>query len=165
MRVQHWMFVVSVCLFVSGIGFVIAAERSSRTVAAAGPAEAAPVVPAVATVKQVMNGMIQPSASAVWDSVATIVSDAGVEERRPQTDEEWAQVAASAAMVIESANLLTDRSRAIDTVEWPAMAAAMAASGRKALDAANAKDPNGILAMGDELNQTCDACHEKYSRE
>jgi hypothetical protein len=163
MRSRHWFFIVSMGLFVSGIGFVIAAERSARaTVPEAAPAAA--LVPAVATVKQVMNGIVQPGASAVWDSVSTIVSENGVEEKRPRTTDEWAQVSTSAAMVIESANLLMDPGRAIDTGEWAAMARAMAASAGKALEFANAQNVDGILQVGDELNRTCDNCHERYSR-
>jgi hypothetical protein len=164
MKAQHWLFVISVCLFVSGIGFVIAAERTARSVPSAEKPATAALVPPVATVKQVMAGMVQPSATVVWDSVATIVSVTGIEDKRPTTDDEWALVSANAAMLVEAANLLIDRTRAVDAGEWVTMAQAMAASGRKALDAANAKSADGILAVGDEINQTCDACHERYSR-
>jgi hypothetical protein len=112
-----------------------------------------------------MNGMVMPAAATIWDSVATIVSATGVEERMPRTEDEWAQVATSAAMLVEAANLLVEGDRAVDQGEWLKIAQAMAASGVKALEAAEAKSTDGILAVGDEINRTCDACHEKYSRE
>jgi cytochrome c556 len=82
----------------------------------------------------------------------------------PRTDAEWADVATNAALIVESANLLVDSERALDAKDWPAMARAMAEAASKALDAARKKSPDAILEVGDELNQTCDRCHERYSR-
>jgi cytochrome c556 len=65
---------------------------------------------------------------------------------------------------VESANLLVEPARALDTKDWPAMAKAMAEAGNKALEAARSHSAEGILVVGDELNQTCDRCHERYSR-
>ncbi len=53
-RTLQWLFLVSVLLFVSGIGFVIAAGRTARTAAPATQVAAAPAAPAIATVKHVM---------------------------------------------------------------------------------------------------------------
>ncbi len=165
-RPFYWLFALSVALFISGIGFVIAAERSAR---AAAPAAAEPASPRaaapVASAKQIMNGIVMPAAATIWDSVSTIVDTQGIQENVPRTDEEWAQVATSAAMLVEAANLLVEGDRAVDQGEWLKTAQAMAASGQKALKAAEAKSPDGILAVGEEINRTCDACHEKYSRE
>ncbi len=44
------------------------------------------------------------------------------------------------------------------------MARDMAEAAQKALKAAEAKDAEGILAVGEELNVSCDKCHERYSR-
>ena len=102
MRIVHWLFLVSVALFVSGIGFVIAGARTAR----AAPAVAAGPAPTpVASVKQIMKEIVGPSAKTVFDAVSTTVSFAGVEERQPRTDAEWEAVGSSAAMLIESGNL------------------------------------------------------------
>ena len=57
MRVRDNLFLVSVLLFVSGIAFIVAAERTRRT---ATPAEAPPTeiraAPPVANVRQLMTG-------------------------------------------------------------------------------------------------------------
>ena len=50
MRTVHWLFVVSVALFVSGIGFVIA---GGRTVQVAAPAEEVLVMTPVASIRQI----------------------------------------------------------------------------------------------------------------
>lgn len=157
------MFVLSVLLFVSGIGLVIAAERTARSAPASAP-ETPVASPPVASVKQLMVGLVMPSTSIIWNSVATTVSAAGIEETVPETEDEWADVAANAAVLVESANLLLQPPRAVDTGEWPKMVKAMADAGTKALEAANAKSADGILAVGEEINITCNNCHERYLR-
>ena len=82
-RTLQWLFLVSVLLFVSGIGFVIAAGRTVRAAPASAGAAGPTAVPPVATVKQVMRGMTMPTAAAIWDSVSTIVDLKGVTENVP----------------------------------------------------------------------------------
>src|SRR6476620_6433699 len=60
-----------------------------------------------ATVKDIMQSMVDPSADVVWNSVATIVTQQGTDERRPKTDEEWNTVRHHAMIVAEATNLLT----------------------------------------------------------
>jgi hypothetical protein len=161
MRIANWLFVVSAALFISGIGFIIASARTPQVEAATAPASS---LPTIATVKQIMAGIVMPSAAKVWDSVSTIVSKDGVQENVPRTDEEWAVVGASAAALIESANLLTVGTRAVDQGDWVKMAKAMADAAQIALKATTDKNPDGILAAGEKINETCDNCHQKYQR-
>jgi hypothetical protein len=156
------MYIVSAALFISGIAFVIAGARTTQ---AATPAEAAPAITPVATVKQLMDGIIGPSATVVFDSVGTIVDATGIHENQPRTDAEWATVSGSAAALVESANLLVMGNRAIDRQDWLTMSKALADAGMLVLKATEAKDPQGILAAGETLNATCDNCHQRYSRE
>jgi len=93
MRIVHWLFVVSVALFVSGIGFVVAGARTTRL----APAADVPVTTPVASIKQIMNGIVAPAATVVYNAVGTFVSAEGVKEVAPQNDEEWAAVGTSAA--------------------------------------------------------------------
>jgi hypothetical protein len=60
-----------------------------------------------ATIQDLMDGSIDPSADVLWDSVAYIASEKGVEDRRPRTDAEWQAVRKSALTLIEAANLLS----------------------------------------------------------
>jgi hypothetical protein len=161
MRTVHWLFLVSAALFISGIGFIIASARTPQAEAAAPPA---PALTPVASVKQLMVGIVTPAAYTVFDSVSTIVDAKGVHENQPRTDEEWAAVGAGAAALIESANLLLMGNRPVDQGDWMTMTKAMADAGQMALKAANEKSPEGILAAGEAINKTCDTCHEKYSR-
>jgi hypothetical protein len=161
MRTVHWLFLVSAALFISGIGFIIASGRTSQVEAAAPPA---PSLPPVASVKQIMAGIVMPAAYVVFDSVSTIVDAKGVQENQPKTDEEWARVGASAAVLIESANMLLIGTRPVDQGDWVKMSKAMADAVHMALKAAEAKNPEGILAAGEVINMSCDSCHEKYQR-
>jgi hypothetical protein len=169
MRIIHWLFVISAALFISGIGFIIAGARTAQAAApaeATAPAEsAAPAITPVASVRQIMNAITQPAATVVFDSVGTIVDKTGIHEKQPATDAEWAAVGASAAALVESANLLVMGDRAIDRQDWVTMSKALADAGMLVLKATAAKDPMGILAAGETLNASCDACHQRYSRE
>ena len=163
-RTLNWLFLVSVLLFISGIGFVIAAGRTVRAAPAAVGA-AAPAVAPIATVKQVMRWITMPSAAFIWDSVSTIVDEKGVTENVPKDEAEWAVVGANAAALAESANMLLTGDRAVDKGDWVKFATTLRGSAEKALKFADAKDTAGILAVGEEINTSCDACHERYQRQ
>lgn len=160
MRIFYWLFAVSVALFISGIGFVIAAARTVRDT----PAVEAPATVPIASVAQIMNGITGPSALTVYNAVGMIINADGITEIEPKNDEEWANVANAAAAVIESGNLLLIGDRALDNGDWVTMTKAMMETGQAALKAAQAKDKEGILEAGGPLNDTCDTCHAKYQR-
>jgi hypothetical protein len=162
MKTVYWLFVVSVALFVSGIAFIIAGARTTEAAAATAPAvETSPV----ASVKQIMIGITNPAAFVVYEAVGTKSSAKGVEEIAPQNDEEWAKVGSAGAAVVESGNLMLTGNRAIDTGDWVKMTRDMMDQGQKAMKAAEAKDKDGIVAAGGDLNTTCDNCHARYSRQ
>src|ERR1043166_4910159 len=104
MRIVHWLFVVSAALFVSGLAVIIARERAARRAPAPPPpvATAAPV----ASVKQIMNGIVQPATNVLFTAVTTEVTAKGTVEKAPHTDQEWEAVGNSAAALIESGNLM-----------------------------------------------------------
>jgi hypothetical protein len=162
MRLIHWLYVISVALFIGGIAFIIAGARTAQ---AAAPVETPPVITPVASVKQIMDGIVAPAATAVFDAVGTIVDATGIHEKQPSTDAEWAAVGASAAALVESANLLVMGDRAIDRQDWVTMSKALADAGMLVLKATQAKDAMGILEAGETLNASCDSCHQRYQRE
>ena len=162
MRTVHWLFIVGVALFVSGIGFVIAGARAARTAPAAETAVATGTP--VASVKQIMKGIVGPAATTVFESVSTTVSSRGTEEKAPHTEEEWEHVGTSAAALIESGNLLLMGSRAIDQGDWVKMSQALIEAGTVALRATEAKNAEQVLAAGEAVNASCDTCHRKYQR-
>jgi hypothetical protein len=70
--------------------WVCAALAVVASAACGGPP--APTYRPIADVKQLMQGIVDPSADGVWESVSVIFTKAGMEERRPRTDKEWAAV-------------------------------------------------------------------------
>lgn len=163
MRSVHWLFVISAALFVAGIGFVIASARASEQMPAASaqqPVETRPV----ATVKQIMQGIVGPGALVVFDAVGTTVSVRGTEERSPKTDEEWTAVGNSAAALVEAGNLLMLGDRAIDRGDWIKMSRALMDTSMVALKATEAKDVKALFDSAEAINTSCDNCHQKYQR-
>lgn len=161
MRTVHWLFLLSVLFFISGIGFVIASARTARS---APPVEAVVTTTPVANVKQIMAAITGPSARVIYDSVSTTVTATGITEVFPRSDEEWAAVGNSAAALAESGNLMMTEGRAIDQGDWIKFSQELVATAQMALKAANEKSVDGILEAGGPINTTCDNCHAKYSR-
>jgi hypothetical protein len=115
-----------------------------------------------ANVKQIMVSIVDPAADVFWDSVGTIISEEGVVEWYPKTDEEWAAVRNSAVTMMESGNLLMIGARARDNGAWMELSRGMIAAGEAALAAAESKDPDAVFAVGEEIYLACDRCHELY---
>src|SRR5438552_14812320 len=59
-----------------------------------------------ATVKDLMDLMVDPQADVVWDAVSTIVTPTGTQEKMPRTDEEWKQFRRGAITLTEATTLL-----------------------------------------------------------
>jgi len=165
MRTPFPLFTVSALLFIFGIGFVVVGARTARQTPSAAKAAPAPAIAPVASMKQLMNGIVGPSANVVFNAVSTTVSDKGVEEIAPHTDKEWAAVGDAAAAVAEAGNMMMLDGRAIDRGDWMKMSQAMIDAGRQTLKAVEAKSADGVLAAGEPLNVSCDTCHQRYRRE
>jgi len=157
------LFLVSVALFISALAFIVAGARSARPQTTTHAD--VPIAPPVASVKQIMNAIVMPNANVIYNAVGTIMTGAQVEEIAPKNDKEWAAVGDSAAAIVESGNMLLVGDRLVDKREWLSYTQRFIAAGKAALAAANEKKPDGVLAAGGDLNETCDACHEKYQRQ
>src|SRR6185503_238536 len=75
------------------------------------PPAPAPLLRPVATIKDIIDSIVDPSADALWHSVASVSSAAGFEDRQPRTDEEWATVRRDAIRLVEATNLLVMEGR------------------------------------------------------
>src|SRR5262245_48920274 len=91
--------VVVVCGFLS-----MAACQPEK--AAEAPTPAAPPYATTASIQELMQAIVDPSADKVWESVGTTVTAKGADERRPRTDEEWQEVRNGVVALLESTNLL-----------------------------------------------------------
>ena len=121
-----------------------------------------PVRPqAIGDVRQVMH-ILDPSADAVWGSVGTIISAAGVEERKPRDEGEWDALLIHAVTVAEAGNLLMLPGRAVDGNEWMARAESLRTAGGDAVRAIAARDAAGVMTAGERITEACDRCHQTY---
>jgi hypothetical protein len=140
-----------------------------------------------ATIKDLMQGLIDPAADEVWLSVTTVMSQAGTVETRPQTDDDWAKVRHGAIKLVEASNLLIVPGRKVakpgekseapgvelepsemdvlinkDIPGWRARAKALHEAGLEALKAADAKDPDKVFEIGEQIEEACENCHRNY---
>lgn len=163
MRTSLPLFAVSALLFVFGVGFVVVGARAART--PPSPSRPAPAVRPIATTRQIMNGIVSPTSNAIFQAVQTNVTDKGVEEIFPRTDEEWTSLGAQAASLAEAGNLLMMDGRAVDRGDWMKMSQAMIDAAKQTMKAVGEKKPDDILASGESVNISCDTCHQRYRRE
>jgi hypothetical protein len=179
---------------VGGVLLLSAACSASKSEAPAAPAAAAP--PAVntvaefrttATIKDIMDSVVDPSSDYLWESVATIVTKKGTEERRPRTPEDWKEVRRRAIAMIEATNLLIMDGRLVahageqsenpgielgpeeikaiidsDRASFIKFAHGLHDAGMKALAAIDKKDVDGLSDAGETIDEACEQCHLKY---
>ena len=86
-------------------------KGGTRTPAASAPWPPAPVTP-IATTKQIMQAIVSPTSTAIFQSVQTNVTLKGTEEIFPRSDEEWALLGAQAAALAEAGHMLMAEGRA-----------------------------------------------------
>src|SRR6516165_7918431 len=105
--IVQWLFLVSAALFISAIAFIIAGARSARPQTSThADVPDVPLTAPVASVKQIMNAIVMPNATVIYNAVGTIMTSTKVEEIAPKNDKEWAAVGDSAAAIVESGNML-----------------------------------------------------------
>jgi hypothetical protein len=165
-----------------------APQQAAPAAAAAKPAETAAVeFRTTATIKDIMDSVVDPSSDYLWDSVATIVTRKGTEERRPRTDEDWKQVRRRAIAMIEATNLLIMDGRLVakpgeksenpgielgpeeikavidsDRASFIKFAHGLHDAGMKALAAIDKKDADALSDAGETIDEACEQCHLKY---
>jgi hypothetical protein len=140
-----------------------------------------------ASVKDIMDSMVDPGADYIWDSVETVVSAKGVEEKAPHTDEEWKNVRRHAIMLMEATNLLQIPGRHVarpgekaedpkvelapeqiedminkDRPAWIKYAHALHDATMEAFKAIEAKDKDKLLDVGNDIDEACEKCHLQY---
>lgn len=124
-----------------------------------------PPFEAVADVQQLMTAVLEPAAEVYWDAVGTIVDQSGVQEIAPATDEEWIAVRNAALVVAESGNLLMLDRRAVDRGPWMTLSRALVEAGKRAITAAESRDPAAVFEVGGQVYESCTACHAAYALE
>ena len=138
-----------------------------------------------ASIRELMDAEVDPSADALWDAVVTTITVSGEDDKRPRTPEEWKAVRRSALTLIEATNLLVMPGRHIapanmapvpgepaasvlqqrldaNPAAFAGFAQALRATGLKALAAIDAQDAQKLFDVGGEIDEACEACHLVY---
>ena len=181
MRMTMRLLISSTALSVA----VIAAACGGQEPAPAPQAE--PQYQPVATVRDIMTGVLDPSSAAIWESTKLTFTKAGLEERAPKSDEEWLVLRNHALQLIEASNLLQMPGRAMarpgeqssfpgielgpdeiqalvdkDRMGWVTRAKQLHTAVMPTLDAINAKDADKLAASGEAIDEACENCHSQY---
>lgn len=122
----------------------------------------APPYKPVASVLDLMRGMVTLSAEVYWASVSIVVDANGITENKPETELEWIEVWAAGMSLAESGNLLMMPPRGRAEEAWNAYALELVDAGYAAAQAALARDVERVLAEGETIYNACLACHRDY---
>ena len=187
MRKFHLIFLATLALLVGGIVASAQQGPGSTTDTESQPPCALPNPPANKTpatdttgpttmapkgyVKDLMNYMMMPSASGVWNAVSTSTDQTGVHENRPQSDDDWNKVIAAATELAETTNLLMvpGRRRCVGgaipeafMTDWRRKAREVGEAANIALITAKKHDADALGEAGERIDVACDQCHERY---
>jgi hypothetical protein len=151
------------------------------------PAPEAPPFRPVASIREVMNSVIDPSVDEVWNAVRSVVDDGRLTDHAPVKDEDWAAVRRHALVVIEAANLLLMHDRPVAPPGAPSLAPGVELtpeeirslidknpdgwnfyvqefqdSMKPALAAIDAKNAQALFDAGEKIDTTCENCHSTF---
>jgi len=151
------------------------------------PAPAAPQLSRPATIRDIMDSMVDPSGDFLFESVREIVDEKGIQQIAPQTDEDWAMVRRHAFILLEAPNLITMEGRKVagsgEKAEFPEVelhpeeiqklidadrpsfirrAKRLQDSAAAALKAIDSKDKDELFKALVSIDHACENCHLHY---
>jgi hypothetical protein len=169
---RHWF---------PAISFVILATACGKS------APQAPELLKTATIKDIMDSMVDPSGDFLFDSVAEIADETGVHVKTPRTDDEWAEVRRRSLVLLEAPNLLTMEGRKVaqahersqnpqielqpeeiqklidgDRPSFVRRARKLQDAAASALKAVEAKDKDALFHAIESVDRACENCHLHY---
>jgi hypothetical protein len=203
MRTFSWL---ATPLSVLLIGSVVTARQSPPSPQPAAPPAAKPAASSVSagkptvasryvvigSIKELMQGIVDPAADVLWEAVSYDVTAAGVVEHVPKTDEDWYAVRRQALLLAEATNLLRMPGRKVtpakpipgmeneppgpedltpaqiqvlidrNPAKFGRLAQGLSDAARLALKAADARSVDALFAAGDAIDQACETCHLTY---
>ena len=146
-----------------------------------------PELATTATIKDLMDAMVDPNAEYLFDNIVEIVDETGIIDKTPKTDAEWKEVRRRALMLVEAPNLLVTPGRKVakpgEKPEYPEVelgpeqiqklidddrdafvrrARRLQDSALLALKAIDARDKKDLFAKLGEVDKACESCHLHY---
>jgi hypothetical protein len=143
----------------------------------------------MASIQELMDAVIDPSADSLWDSVSITTTTKGTVFRQPHSNEEWQEARRHAIALIEGTNLLIMDGRKLVAPGSPVLdqgtsgvlgaeegqklldsqhaafvqfARALREAGTQMLTAIDKKDPSGMMNAGAAMDGVCESCHLKF---
>jgi hypothetical protein len=186
------MLVCSILVAFAGLG---GCQKNEVTAAAPAPVAAlapvaAPAAPPPfelkASIQELMDAVIDPSADALWDSVSITTTAKGTVFHQPHSDEEWQEARRHAIALVEGTNLLIMDGRKLVAPGSPVLdqgtsgvlsaeegeklfdakhptfvqfARALREAGTQMLTSIDKKDPTGMMNAGAAMDGVCESCH------
>jgi hypothetical protein len=152
-----------------------------------GPQQVEYTYTPTATIKDLMDSIVDPSADNVWDAVTIEISASGTAEKVPRTDEEWTTARRGALRLAEASNLLMMPGRHVarpgeksetpgvelepeemealvnkDRDAWIRRAKGLHDAVMPVLQAIDAKDAQKLFELGADIEMACENCHSQY---
>ena len=140
-----------------------------------------------ATIKDIMDSMVDPSADFLFESVAEIANADGITHKGPRTTKEWEEVRRRTLVLLEAPNLLIMKGRRVanpgekaenpgieleadkiqamvdgDRPSFVRRAQRLQDAAGLALKAADAKDREALFHALEDVDKACESCHLKY---
>jgi hypothetical protein len=134
-----------------------------------------------------MENVVDPSADVVWQSVSAVSTEKGLQEIRPQNDDDWMKVRHAAVTVAEASNLLMMPGRKVardgEKSETPGVelepsemqalidkdrpgfyerAGALRKAAVEVIAAIDEKNPDKVFDLGEKIDEACENCHKHY---
>ena len=138
---------IALILAVQGSSF---AQAPAETPAAAPPSS--PVKPVPATMKELMLDLIFPTSDTLFYVARGV----------PKTDAEWLKLELYSLTLAEAGNVLNSPGRAFKSEQWQKDAQLLVDVGLKFYRAAKARDHKAMVALNDELYESCQSCHVNF---
>lgn len=169
-------FIIICALLIFGIA---ACEKKAES-----PKIESPFIP-TATIQELMQSVVDPNVDPIWESIETTVSAAGVEEKHPKTDADWAVLKNHAIALREVSNLILMDGRKVAVSNTSTVAAELSPDEieklivqnrpafiknahdlheavTQAIVAIDAKDVAALEATGGAIDEACEKCHMQF---
>jgi len=178
----------------AGCALMLLGSCSSREATAPViPASTAAALPGglkpAASILDLMLDPVDVSADFLWESVATVSTTTGTEDKQPRTDAEWKVVRQKSLLLMEAANLLAIEGRVVahpgqqleepggatdltpaqaqalidqDPAAFLGFAKAMQDAAGELVVAIDKRDVDAYLEAGGALDEVCESCHTRY---
>jgi hypothetical protein len=133
------------------VAIVVALTLTGRGSLAQAP-QAVAVPPAPASMKELMLDLIFPTSDTLFYVARGV----------PKTDAEWLKLELYSLALAEAGNVLNSPGRAFKQDQWRQDAQLLVDVGLKFYRAAKARDHAAMVALNDELYESCQSCHVHY---